>query len=226
MRNTNMIDLVFKYKLWHPSQAIRMLYYNFKRINRITGKVFFVLAKHTVLDLDKTAQIELRSSVVFGWCNMKHSRLETALCMAKNSKIFFGGGKNNGQIRIGYGSYIQVGTNAELSIGDSFVNREVKIICNNKMTIGDGCIIAMGTVIRDNDGGNHRILSLNYNNAKPVKIGNHVWIGENSVILKGVTIGDGAVIAASSLVTKDVPPHCLVAGSPAKVIRENIEWEA
>lgn len=94
------------------------------------------------------------------------------------------------------------------------------------MTIGDDCIIAMGTVIRDNDGGRHRILSPDYTNAKPVRIGNHVWLGENSMALKGVTIGDGAVIAASSVVTKDVPPHCLVAGSPAKVIRENIEWEA
>lgn len=191
-RNTNMIDLVFKYKLWHPSQAIRMLYYNFKRINRI--KCFLVLAKHAMLDLDRTARIELRSSVIFGWCNMGKSRLETALCMARNSKIIFGG-KNNGQIQVGYGSYIQVGENAELSIGDSFINREVKIICNKKMTIGDGCIIAMGTVIRDNDGARHRILSSDYANAKPVKIGNHVWLGENSMILKGVTIGDGAVVA-------------------------------
>ena len=184
------------------------------------------MAKHSIIDADKTAVIELRSSVIFGWCNMDKSRLETALCMARNAKIIFGGGKNKGQIQVGYGSYIQVGENAELSVGDSFINREVKIICNKKMTIGDGCIMAMGTVIRDNDGGCHRILSPDYTNAKPVRIGNHVWLGENSMVLKGVTIGDGAVIAASSVVTKDVPPHCLVAGSPAKVIRENIEWEA
>lgn len=84
----------------------------------------------------------------------------------------------------------------------------------------------MGTVIRDNDGGKHRILSENYENSKPIVINNHVWIGENSVILKGVTIGEGAVIAASSVVTKDIPPHCIAAGSPAKVIKENIDWEA
>lgn len=119
-----------------------------------------------------------------------------------------------------------MGDGAELTIGDSFVNREVKIICNKEMRIGDGSIIAMGTVIRDNDGANHRMLSPGYSNAKPVKIGNHVWIGENCMVLKGVTIGEGAVIAASSVVTKDVPPRCLVAGAPAKVIRENIEWEA
>ena len=113
-----------------------------------------------------------------------------------------------------------------LSIGDSFVNREVKIVCNKEVSIGDGCIIAMGTVIRDNDGGSHRLMSPGYCNAKPVKIGNHVWIGENSMVLKGVAIGDGAVVAASSVVTRDVPPRCLVAGAPAKVVREDIEWEA
>ena len=207
-------------------QAARMLYYNFFRIRRMGKRAFLVLAKRTVVDVDKTANIVLRSSVILGWCNMKRSRLETALTMGSNSRIFFGGGKNCRQILIGYGSYIQVGKDAVLSIGDSFVNREVKIVCNKKVSIGDGCIIAMGTVIRDNDGGSHRLMSPGYCNAKPVRIGNHVWIGENSMVLKGVAIGDGAVVAASSVVTRDVPPRCLVAGAPAKVVREDIEWEA
>lgn len=112
------------------------------------------------------------------------------------------GGKNIKQIQIGYGSYIQVGQNASLMIGDSFVNREVKIICNQSITIGDECIIAMGTVIRDNDGGAHKILSDDYVNSKPIVIHNHVWIGENVMILKGVTIGEGAVVGANLLVQK------------------------
>lgn len=54
---------------------------------------------------------------------------------------------------------------------------------------------------------------------KECKIGNDVWIGCNSTILRGVTIGDGAVIGANSLVNKDVPPYAIVAGTPAKVIK-------
>lgn len=53
-----------------------------------------------------------------------------------------------------------------------------------------------------------------------VTIGDNVWIGDKATILPGVTIGDGAVIAANSVVTKDVPAYCVVAGNPAKVIKQ------
>ena len=53
----------------------------------------------------------------------------------------------------------------------------------------------------------------------PIIVGNDVWIGFRSIILSGVTIGDGAVIYAGSVVTKDIPPYAIVAGVPAKIIR-------
>ena len=54
---------------------------------------------------------------------------------------------------------------------------------------------------------------------KPVKIGSNVWVGAHTIILRGVTIGDGAVIGANSVVTEDVPPYAIVAGSPAKLVK-------
>lgn len=86
------IDLIFRYKLWHPSQIVRLLYYNFKRIHRTERKAFLILSKYAVMDLDKTARIVLQNSTIWGWCNMKGSHIETALYMDRNSKISLGGG--------------------------------------------------------------------------------------------------------------------------------------
>ena len=63
-----------------------------------------------------------------------------------------------------------------------------------------------------------RLSGLEY--GKPVRIGNNVWIGGSAVINPGVTIGDNVVVASGSVVTKDVPPNVLVAGNPARIIRE------
>ena len=59
-------------------------------------------------------------------------------------------------------------------------------------------------------------------NEKPVFIKDNVWIGTRVTVLSGVTIGEGAVVGANSLVTKDVPPYSLVAGVPARVIKEKV----
>ena len=63
------------------------------------------------------------------------------------------------------------------------------------------------------------------NDRKKIRIGNKVWFATNALILPGVTIGDGAIIAAGAVVTKDVPARCMVAGVPAKVIKENVKWK-
>ena len=53
----------------------------------------------------------------------------------------------------------------------------------------------------------------------PIVIGDNVWIGEYSAILKGVTIGEGSIVASHSVVTKDVPPYTIVAGNPARIVK-------
>ncbi|QNK42458.1 transferase [Caproicibacter fermentans] len=60
---------------------------------------------------------------------------------------------------------------------------------------------------------------------KPIRIGSHVLIGTHATILKGAVIGDHSVIAANAVVTGEIPAHCLAAGIPARVIRENINWK-
>ncbi len=98
-----------------------------------------------------------------------------------------------------------------LSIGDKcFFNTHVSITCLERITIGDRCQVANNVVIVDQDH-DYRAGWGKYQ-TKPVTIGNDVWIGANVVILKGSTIGDGAVIAAGSVVKGEVAPHSLYLG--------------
>ena len=107
------------------------------------------------------------------------------------------------------------------------INTSSLINANEKIEIGEQCLVSEGVTIRDNDG--HKIghdgNSPSINN-KPVLIENICWIGQNTIVLKGTKIGEGAVIAAGSVVTHNVPKKALVGGTPAKVIRENVTWEA
>lgn len=104
-----------------------------------------------------------------------------------------------------------------MKIGNNvFMNQNVSVTCMESVNIGDRCIIANNVVIVDHD---HDFVKGGFVSA-PVKLENDVWIGANATVLKGVTIGEGAIVAAGSVVNKDVPAHTMVAGAPARVIKE------
>lgn len=136
-------------------------------------------------------------------------------------RILKGGFLDVGNFTFFTSFFVSVNENAKLTIGSGYANYNVKIDCFEEIQIGHEVAIAHNVIIRDSD--SHQ-LSGQKNKSLPIKIGNHVWIGMNAIVLKGVTIGDGAVIAAGSVVTHDVPPRTLAAGVPAKVIREHIDW--
>ena len=128
------------------------------------------------------------------------------------------------------GSRINVNADAKLSLGSGYMNHDCVIDCFSSITIGHGEVISERVVIRDSD--NHAIILTENGELKsdekpaaaPIVIQDHVWLGMNVIVLKGVTIGEGAIVAAGSVVTKDVPPHCLVAGVPAKVVKTEVTW--
>ncbi|OJW15386.1 MAG: hypothetical protein BGO48_13360 [Mucilaginibacter sp. 44-25] len=113
----------------------------------------------------------------------------------------------------------------KLTIGDgTYINPGSMIFARTSIHIGQGCAISWNCELIDDD--MHSLLEGDSKlpSAKPITIGEHVWIGANSKILKGVNIGNGAIVAAGSIVTKDVPDGALVGGVPAKVIKYNVNW--
>lgn len=115
----------------------------------------------------------------------------------------------------------------KLIIGDNVTIGHRNVISVGKLiSIGNNVLIAPEVRMRDNDG--HPLdpkkrsanIPIEPQNIKPITIEDDVWIGVFSLITKGVTIGKGAVIGAGSVVTRDIPPYCVAAGNPARVIKK------
>ena len=115
-----------------------------------------------------------------------------------------------------------------ITIGDNcLIRRGAHITASNKITIGDHLLTGTNVLVTDNSHGatdysslvvppKERVVVSN----SPVKIGNNVWLGNNVCVPPNVTIGDGAVVGANSVVTHDIPAYAIVAGIPAKVVKQ------
>ena len=104
------------------------------------------------------------------------------------------------------------------------------ITSTNQIVIGDSCLTGKWVTISDNNHGTTSLIDLKQPpimrdviSKGPIIIGKDVWIGDKATILGGVTIGDGAVVAANTVVTKDVPAYSVCAGNPGRIIKLNVE---
>lgn len=98
---------------------------------------------------------------------------------------------------------------------------------NNYISIGSDCVFAPGAELWASD--THSVMDIftneRINKDKPIVISDRVWLGNRSTILKGVTIGHDSIIAAGSVVTKNIPENSIAAGVPFKIVRNNIKWD-
>lgn len=159
-------------------------------------------------------------------------------------------GKKENRIIIGNNSVLAGRITLERDIGKVLIGNNTQIgesthiICACGVTIGSNVLISWGCTITDHDSHSTQWSERSYDGQKwyegmkvsitnaaiaknwhvvpmaPVNIGDKVWIGFNVIILKGVNIGEGAVIAAGSVVTKDIPAWTLAGGNPARVIKQ------
>ncbi len=134
------------------------------------------------------------------------------------------------------GTMFDLGPAATVHIGDFTMLHGVRVICDGEVTIGDHTLLSWNVVLMDSRRAcadrrvrrqqlvaaatlSPRRLPRN-GDARPIRIGNNVWVGFDACVLPGVTIGDGAVVGAKSVVDQDVPPYTVVAGNPAQVLRQ------
>ena len=109
-------------------------------------------------------------------------------------------------------------------IEDVYFGDNCVIHVYDKLNIGSGSVFSWNVSILDGDG--HTLeTDKKTNSAAGITIGRNVWVGNNTIILKGVNIGEGSVIGAGSVVTHSIPPHSLAVGNPAKVIKTNVKWD-
>jgi acetyltransferase-like isoleucine patch superfamily enzyme len=149
-------------------------------------------------------------------------------------------------VRIGRGASVYLGTmfdvgpRGQINIGNYSLVNGARLQCDAVIDIGDYALISWNVLIMDSyrlpfdpdqrrralQVASHRTLRRLATDApaKPVRIGRNVWIGFDVCILPGVSIGEGSVVGARSVVTEDVPPYCVAAGNPSRVVRR-LEFE-
>ena len=133
------------------------------------------------------------------------------------------------------GTMFDVGPRGRVELGAYALVHGARIICDAEVTIGDYALISWNVVLMDSYRAPHdpkarrrevvRVPShplrrlLAKTETRPIRIGRNSWIGFDCCVLPGVTIGEGSIVGARSVVVEDVPPYTLVAGNPARVIR-------
>lgn len=177
----------------------------------------------SIIDIHPKAKIEFikgKFRINASHVDSRKRKNKSQLTLNKDSKLII---EDNFDLYNGASIFVASGAILKFK-GGSYLNTNSVINCFEYIEIGYHTYISDNVSIQDSD--NHYIKheGVEKPNTLPIIIGDYVWIAKNVIVLKGVTIGNGAVVAAGSVVTKNVPEKCLVAGNPAKIIKENIEW--
>ena len=206
-----------------PLNILRALYLNLKFNKNVDLSRLILINKDVELSLASSSNIvvEKGARLNFGFFTHIFSKRRNSKLILEEDASFV----LTGKAMIQSGAMIFVGRGKTLKIGRSTFTSNIKILAHDDITIGDNCIFGFVCQIFSGDG--HPIYQEEsiINKDVPVVIEDNVWVGSRALILKGVRVGKGSIVAAGAVVTKNVPPNCIVAGNPAKVVKENISWK-
>lgn len=174
------------------------------------------LSGNVVIDRVKTGMIRIG----FGNMQMLDYQYHRTLLCIEGTLTF------RGKCKIGMASRLMV--YGHLELGNNFlISGDATIICAKKIVIGDNSTLAWESIVMDTD--HHEIIDergVYINPNQEIVIGNNVWIGARSFILKGSTIADGCIIGANTTLTKSFDiKKAIIAGNPPRILKENVEWK-
>lgn len=173
--------------------------------------------------VDDTAYVETSFSFLF-----YRSRLPRGVAIGRGSSTYLG-------------TMFDVGPSGKVTLGEFVLVHGARIICDAEISVGDYALVSWNVVLMDT----YRVsadpaarreqvrqvplqeprLLPGDASARPITIGRNVWIGFDACVLPGVTIGEGAIVGARSVVTSDVEPFSIVAGNPARFVRRLTDEE-
>jgi len=198
----------------------------------LTEREYDYISVDTLLDVKKTwSGKELKQQFPDGrYEDVRGNRIEFDSTLSDTLTITFQGNHNHlivesgvvtGTVQMQFGNdgFCRIGRNTEI-IGASLA------IAYAGITVGENCLFSTGISVRTHDGHHifDRTTSQRINYPRDIRIGNHVWIGARALLLGSFSIGEGSVVGAGSISSSSFGDHCVIAGSPARVIRENICW--
>ena len=165
----------------------------------------------------KNTQIRIKGeNNEFNLCDNGKIRDSNIYIRGKNNKIHFGKNVDIRRLKIGIytsGHEIFIGNNTTMGGGE--------------ISIGEDCMFSYNLEMRTTD--SHAIYKINTNERlnpeEDIVVGNHVWVGANSTILKGSMLEDGSILGSGSVLKGKLDKNCIAAGIPAKVIKREIEWK-
>ena len=124
-------------------------------------------------------------------------------------------------IRVEIGVWGRADGEGRVQIGDCvLMSPGSRISASDEVVLGDGVMLANGAYVTDSDWHTIYDRTRRAERSTPVRIGDNVWLGDHATVLKGVSIGENSVVAARAVVTRDVPANVVVAGNPARVVKE------
>lgn len=214
---------VLKVTRMHPKALYQTIKYSgFRNLFHNKG---IICGTNCHINIAKSAKIKVEGLLTLGRKDkFSKSKAESKLFLGENASLNI-----LGEFKIDADCEIVVFSNAELTIHGSKLaysdaNAGLRIVCGEKIELMHDVGIGRNVMIRDTNG-DHYMNTTGYRPTRPVIIGEKAWLCESCTIMPGVKIGRGGIVGACSMVTKSVPTHALVSGSPAEVVQENVLWK-